>query len=268
MCKNLIRIFFIFFFSVMTLNFVYAYNFNSKYVSSEMVYIPGDSYSLLFKENNDVVKHAVSSFLLDKKPITNMDFKNFVFLFRKWNPLDIISFFSNKEYLVAWLLNENKILIEDDPVVNVSWYACSAYCKGNGKRLPTIDEWEYVSSATLENSHNKNDFFYVQKVLSWYINTIGKSEYTTKNMFYNYWNVFGLYGIIWEWVYDFNSVIIIGADSEGGDQEQLLFCGAAAENSVNPIDYVGFMRFAFRNSLDSNFSLSSLGFRCAKSIYI
>lgn len=254
------------FYLTLLYNTVFCIGYDSEKIPYNMVYIPGDSYNILFKEVNDISKHEVSSFLIDKYPVTNKEFKEFIFNNDKWEPLNVISFFSNREYLNNWLLNDNFYLILKDPVVNVSWYACVAYCTSLDKRLPILDEWEYVSNATQNFPYGINDFEYIQKVLNWYINAIAKSEYIVKNMFYNYWNVFGLHGVIWEWVYDFNSIIIVGSEVEGGEQEQSLFCGAGAENSVNPVDYVGFMRYAFRNSLDSVFSLSSLGFRCVKPV--
>lgn len=237
-------------------------------VPYDMVYVSGDSYTLLFKESNDVTKHEVMSFLIDKYPTTNRNYFNFIVFNFEWDPISILPFYGNSEYVLTWLLNENFFLIANDPVVNVSWYAGLFYCRFYDKRLPTIDEWEYVAMSTEVSSIGVYDFAYIQKILNWYTHRVGRSDYSVKNMFNNYWNVFGLHGIIWEWVYDFNSVIIIGTDSEGSDSEQLLFCGAASENSINPIDYVGFMRFSFRNSLDSVFSLSSLGFRCVKSLYL
>lgn len=238
-------------------------------VPFDMVYIPGDFYGLFFKENNNVSTREVRSFLLDKYPITNEDFYKFILLDDKWSPLKINSFFSNKDYLLHWLLNENFSLIAKNPLVNVSWYTANEYCKVFGKRLPTLDEWEYVSSISefFPGKHIDN-FFYMQKILNWYINSFIFNTYDIRYLFGNYWNIFGLHGVIWEWVYDFNSIILIGSDFGGKEQDQVLFCGAAASNSVNPIDYVGFLRFIFRSNLESTYSLTSLGFRCAKSVFV
>ena len=77
-------------------------------------------------------------------------------------------------------------------------------------------------------------------------------------------SIFGMHGIIWELVLDFNSVILLNSDSEGGGLEEVLYCGATATNAINPADYVAFMRFAFRNTLEANYTMPYLGFRCAK----
>ena len=263
---NLFKQFFIFiyffFISTLVLN-TFNKSVDKFFLPTDMVYIPGDAYLLLFKEKGNIIRHEVSYFFVDKYPITNEKYLNFLRLNKKWEPRLIISFFSNKDYLTNWFLNENFFLIYENPVVGIPWYSALAYCKMFNKRLPTIDEWEYMSSVADKSYVGISSPQYIQKILNWYINSIGKNRYSIKTMFGNYWNIFGLHGIIWEWVYDFNS--IIGLKSENTNNiEQLLFCGAATENSINPIDYVGFMRFAFRNSLDSIFSISSLGFRCVR----
>ena len=82
-------------------------------------------------------------------------------------------------------------------------------------------------------------------------------------------NDYGLYeisGNVWEWTSDFNSVLISGESRQDVDTERNLFCGSASVNATNLMDYAAFMRYALRGSVKANYSLQTLGFRCAKSI--
>ncbi|QQG46964.1 MAG: formylglycine-generating enzyme family protein [Candidatus Azosocius agrarius] len=236
---------------------LYAENVKMQY--NNFVYISGGSYIPLFKEGDYTIVHNVNEFFIDTFFVTNIEYRKFIKNNIKWHNNKIKSVFSDANYLIHW---SNFIFIQNSPVVNVSWYACDSYCKSYNKRLPVIDEWEYILQNYIDND-------YIHQILNWYTKPIKdilcSRESVSNNYNYNY-NVYGMSGIIWEWVEDFNSIIIIGSDSEGGDSEQLLFCGTAAVNSSNPSDYVAFMRFAFRSSLQAKYNISSLGFRCVKNI--
>lgn len=60
---------------------------------------------------------------------------------------------AEKAYLKHWVKNGSnsyapKASELKHPVTNVSWFAANAYCVSKGKRLPTIDEWEFAGLAS------------------------------------------------------------------------------------------------------------------------
>jgi formylglycine-generating enzyme len=235
---------------------------------TNMVFIPQGSYIPLFKSSDmKIIEVEVNSFYIDVYPVTNYQFKEFLKKNPSWNSINIKNIFADSGYLWHW--NDENInfdVIGNNPIVNISWYAASAYCEYLGKRLPTIDEWEYVGLASKNNPIGKNEKDYLNDMLEWYINTQSKDLVSVNDMVSNFFKVYGMHGYIWEWVQDFNSVILINTDSEGGGLEEVLYCGATATNSIDPVDYVAFMRFAFRDSLEANYTMNRLGFRCVKDI--
>ncbi|HIH2763233.1 MAG TPA: formylglycine-generating enzyme family protein [Candidatus Azoamicus sp.] len=230
-------------------------------VLNDMVPILPGEYVPLFRYGSVAEKVYVNSFMINKYPITNFEFEKFVLQNPNWNSSSIDTVFADKNYLSHWT-NSNIEPMYDYPVVYVSWFAADAYCSYVGGRLPTIDEWEYVSSAGFFTLDGRNEIGYFQNILEWYISSQVSGLVDVFNMQKNYWEVYGLHGVVWEWVSDFNSVILLNTDAEGGGLEEVLYCGATATNAVNPIDYVAFMRFAFRNTLEANYTSSTLGFRC------
>jgi len=230
-----------------------------------MVFIPSGEYTPLFKYGDESSSNLifVEKFFIDKYPVTNKEFKDFLINNPEWDIEKASSIFVDKSYLSHWIETDFE-RIKNYPVVNVSWFAANAYCSFLGKRLPSIDEWEYVASSSESSPVGKDDPGYLQDVLDWYINSQTKNLIDVKFMRGNYWGVFGMHGMIWELVQDFNSVILLNTDAEGGGLEEVLYCGATATNAIDPADYVAFMRFAFRNSLEANYTMTHLGFRCAK----
>ena len=80
-------------------------------------------------------------------------------------------------------------------------------------------------------------------------------------------NVYGvrdLHGLVWEWVDDFNA-LLVGPDSRNGnDPDKLKFCGAGAIDLQDRENYAVLMRIALLSSLNASDSTGSLGFRCAR----
>lgn len=230
---------------------------------SKMVPIKGGSYIPLY--GRDSARVTIQNFLMDVYPVTNEDFLQFVKENPKWRKSKVIKLFADKSYLINWK-NDTEIgekLNLKSPVTNVSWFAAKCYCEQQGKRLPTVDEWEYVGMANQKLSDARTLKTYNEYILGWYEkprtfnNTIGST-------FKNYWGVYDMHGLVWEWTSDFNSVLVSGESRKDVDNDSNLFCGSAAIGSTDLMNYAAFMRYATRGSLKAKYTMRNLGFRCVK----
>lgn len=238
---------------------------NNVNCQSEMVYIKGGTYTPLY--GRDSLQVSISDFKIDVYPVTNQEYLEFVKEHPKWKRSKILSLFADKSYLINWKsdteLGDNQNL--KAPITNISWFAANDCCQSQGKRLPTIDEWEYVAMANEKMPDARRLENYNQYILSWYEkpktfnNEIGSS-------FKNYWNVWDLHGLVWEWTSDFNSVLISGESRKDVDNDSNLFCGSAAIGATDLMNYAAFMRYAIRGSVKAKYTMKNLGFRCVKSI--
>jgi formylglycine-generating enzyme required for sulfatase activity len=210
---------------------------------------------------------SVSSFRLDKQPVTNREFQQFVAENKKWQRSVVPTLFAENGYLSHWVNTSNQYEPNstdlEKPVIFVSWYAAQAYCQVQKKRLPTVAEWEYVAQASSTQKNGSQEKGYNQKILDWYAKAakqppteVGKDEA-------NYWGVHNMHGLIWEWTEDFNSNLISGESRDDSSVNKDLYCASGSAGAVDPSDYAAFMRYGFRSSLNAKFTLSSLGFRCA-----
>lgn len=233
--------------------------------TENMVVIKGGVFIPLYGIDSTAVE--VNDFLMDIYPVSNSEYTAFLQKYPEWNRNNIKRIFADKNYLSLWE-NENTLGDHgnpDSPVTNISWFAAKKYCECLGKRLPTVDEWEYTAMAdehTPDARKNKN---YNQYILKWY-ETPKSFNNTIGSTFKNYWGVYDLHGLVWEWTLDFNSVLISGESRKDFDKDSNLFCGSAAVGSSDLMNYAAFMRHAFRGSMKANYSVRNLGFRCVKDL--
>ncbi|WP_241684804.1 formylglycine-generating enzyme family protein [Cyclobacterium xiamenense] len=147
-------------------------------------------------------------------------------------------------------------------MVQVSWFAAKAYCECLDKRLPTIDEWEYVAMASTAEKDARKDSLFTRAILSGYEQP--KSYLThVGNQEPNIWEIHDLHGLVWEWAEDFNAIILTGESRNNGNTDLGLFCASGALGANDLMNYAAFMRYAMRSSLKARYSLTNLGFRCA-----
>lgn len=235
----------------------------STYSLALQVEVIGGKYTTFLKKlEGEVEIEEVKKFLLDDFSVTNKEFQDFVLKNPKWKKSKVSPSFADHNYLSHWpsdILSEKDLKeIGDKPVINISWFAANKYCKSLEKRLPTINEWEFA--ADVDNPEN------IKKVLLWYekSSTLLKTKSQLKP---SQNGLYGMHGNIWEWVNDFNS-IIVSNDSRGAQNSDSTLnsfsCGAASLLSKTSSNYTSFMRFAFRAALEAKYTSSNLGFRCAK----
>ncbi len=232
-----------------------------------MVMIPAGYYQPFFIVGEDTEAVEIQSFYIDKYAVTNAEFMEFVKANPEWARSAVPSIFADENYLSHWeedFYIGNQALC-DRPVINISWYAASAYAEWKGKRLPTLAEWEYVAGSMPVHMHDKsklNEF-----ILQWYSKPTPEMLPDVGSTFENEYGVYDMHGLIWEWVYDFNSIIIPDDSRSSGTLNSNLFCAAASLNAVDKKDYAAFLRFTFRESLKARYTIRNVGFRCAMDLH-
>lgn len=233
-------------------------------VAGDMVKIPGGE---LVPLQVTQAKISVPAFQLDRHPVNNRDYLEFVRANPQWRKSAVKRIFADDAYLKSWPTDlDHGAGGERKPVTYVSWFAARAYASWAGKRLPTTVEWEYAAAASAKIADARSDTNFVKDILAWYSRPVPNVLGDNGSTFTNFYGVADLHGLVWEWVNDFNSVLVTGESREDSGLNRGLFCGAGSAGFSDLKDYAAFMRFAFRSSLRGNYCIKNLGFRCAKDV--
>lgn len=232
-------------------------------INTKMVFIQGGSYLPFYGDAKKQV--SVTSFLLDERPVTNEEFLAFVTVNPQWRRSNVKRVFADTTYLRDWPsdLQFSKDQSGDAPVSFVSWFAAKAFAESTGKRLPTLDEWEYVAMADEKDYNARGKKSYSDYIISLYLKKNKQLEPVKKSQ-PNAWGIYNMFDRVWEWTDDFNSVLTTGDSREGSYDDKNLFCAGAATSATDVLNYAAFMRFGLRSSLKANYTVANLGFRCAK----
>lgn len=231
----------------------------------KMVKIKGGQYQPFYGEDSSLVQ--VEDFLLDERPVTKREFLEFVKKNPAWKKSKVKALYADETYLKDWPDDETlpKGADPESAVTFVSWFAAKAYAKAAGKRLPTLDEWEFVGMAdeTAPNAREKDS--YSADLINLY-NEKFRERNKVKLSKPNYYGVYNMFDLVWEWTDDYNSIMTTSDSRTAEFDDKGLFCASAATSTTDALNYAAYMRYAFRSSLKANFTVGNLGFRCAKDI--
>lgn len=238
---------------------------NSIVSQKKMMKIEGGEYEAFVGVDSGRIVQ-VASFYMDETPVTNAEYLDFLNANPQWTKSNVQKLYADENYLKYWVndfeIPTNQFL--ESPVTNVSWYAAQAYAKSVGKRLPTIDEWEYVGLADAHTKNASSDSTFADFILKSYQDRQRNGIAKVKNSAPNFYGVYNMYDLVWEWTYDFNSVMISGESRNDSAPSESLFCAGAAVTSTDLRNYAAFVRYALRGSLNAKDCINNVGFRCVK----
>jgi len=120
----------------------------------DMAYVPGGKFTMGSDDWWPKVQPAyikdLKAFYIDKFEVTNARYKAFVDATNKKPPLN----------WPGGVIPKDKI---KHPVTYVTWYDADAFCKWEGKRLPTDAEWEKAARGTDKRAFPWGNKFYKEK---------------------------------------------------------------------------------------------------------
>ena len=101
-----------------------------------MVLVPGGTFEMGREDGDEferpIHQVTVSSFLLDRTEVTNLEYREYVVATGSPSP-------------PHWLNGTYRTGEEQFPVVNITWEEARGYARWAGKRLPSEVEWEYAA---------------------------------------------------------------------------------------------------------------------------
>jgi formylglycine-generating enzyme required for sulfatase activity len=233
--------------------------------AADYVALPGGSFASVLPADAKDADVIVAPFRLRREPVTNAEFLAFAMTHPDWRRDGIARVFAEPRYLSQWQSADTPgpNAPPSQPVTQVSWFAAQAFCESEGARLPTWSEWEFAAAADATRTDARKDPAWRETILSWYarpsdgaLASIGGPP--------NVYGVRDLHGLVWEWVDDFNALMVAGDSRDQNDPDRLKFCGAGALNLRDRDNYAVLMRVAMLSSLKAADTTANLGFRCAK----
>ena len=231
-------------------------------VDAQYLSVPaGTIASVLSGGSSDNAPTPVAAFSLRARPVTVAEFLRFIVAHPEWSRAQVPAVFADGNYLQAQ--DGAASPLPDQAITNVSWFAAQAFCESEGARLPTWYEWEYVGAADATHADARKDPAWRAQILGWYSQPASQRRLQVGGA-PNFYGVQDMHGLIWEWVDDFNALLVSADSRNQGDPDQLQYCGAGAISLQDRENFAILMRVALLSSLSGTDSTKDLGFRCAR----
>ena len=232
------------------------------------VKLPGGSFRSALDYEDVAGNVRVAPFALMKQPVTNAQFLAFVKSNPQWRRDRAPTVMAEPRYLSHWAgpTELGADAAPAQPVVQVSWFAASAYCEAQGARLPTWNEWEYAAAADETRRDARKDPVWRERILAWYSRPSNTALPRAGLQTPNAYGVQDLHGLVWEWTDDFSSLLVDADNRNQGDPDNARFCGAGALSMDDRDNYAVMMRVAMLSSLNAADTTANLGFRCARTL--
>lgn len=232
--------------------------------AADYVAVAGGSFQSVLPPTGTPVAVAVAAFDLRQEPVTNAEFLAFTQAHPQWRRDRVPAVFAESRYLQQWPAADAIAPAQAmQPVTAVSWFAAQAFCESEQARLPSWHEWEYAAAADATRADARGDPAWRERILDWYAQTSGKPLANVGGE-PNFHGIRNLHGLVWEWVDDFNALMVSADNRDQGDPDRQKFCGAGALSMQDRENYAVLMRIALLSSLKAADVTANLGFRCAR----
>ena len=229
-----------------------------------MVAVPAGDFAPLLRSRDEPERVPVPAFWMDVHPVTNAQYLTFVRSHPAWARSRVRRLFADEQYLAHWAddFELGPGAPPEAPVVLVSWFAARAYAESRDARLPTIAEWERAAAVGIDTDDARTDPAVAAVMGRWFSRPNDGALPAVGEGRPNRLQVHDLFGLVWEWVEDFNTALVTGESRADTGLERNLFCGAGSVGARDNTDYPAFMRAGFRSSLRAAYCVPNLGFRC------
>lgn len=196
-------------------------------------------------------KEYLRAFFIDKYEVSNKRYKEFVDATKHGPP----PYFHYTDFST----------IENLPVTKVSWFDAKAFCKWEGKRLPSEAEWEKAARSTDGRKYPWGNEFDTSKV-NGAGNHTGPMDVTSFEVGKSLYGAHHMAGNVYEWTeswyerYEGNEY----ADDDYGKNFKVVrggSWGGLGHYSLNI-----YLRTTYRFPVNPEEKYEDLGFRCAKDV--